>query len=122
MQRLETLRACDWLLRFGFSSTFVSDLRNGTSGTRAIKLYNEYLRRYKHLRSDPTLAQNPDLRLYVTDIVLRTEASAMVTDSQVASDAAMYAALLRGLLDRRDACSQLLRKTAKGLGIYFSQT
>ncbi|KAE8301561.1 RING finger domain-containing protein [Giardia duodenalis] len=122
MQRLETLRACDWLLRFGFSSTFVSDLRSGASGIRAIKLYNEYLRRYKHLRSDPTLAQNPDLRLYVTDIVLRTEASATVPDPQAASDTAMYATLLKELLGRRDACSRLLRKTAKGLGIYFNQT
>ena len=120
MQRFETLRACDWLLRFGFSSTFVSDLRDGPDGARAVKLYNEYLRRYKHLRSDPTLAQNPDLRLYVADIVLRTEASTRLPDLQVSSDAATYASLLKKLLDRKDGCSRLLRKTAKRLGIYSS--
>lgn len=116
MQRLETLRACNWLLQFGFSSTFVSELRDGSDGERAIRLYNEYLRRYKHIRSDPTLAQNPDLRLYVADIVLRAEASAKASERKTAADTAMYAKLLKELLDRGDACSQLLRETAKRLG------
>lgn len=116
MQKLETLRVCDWLLKFGFSSTFVSELRDSSGGERAIKLYNEYLRRYKHIRSDPSFAQNPDLRLYVADIVLRMEASTKGPEKKMNTDATMYTELLRELLGRQDACSKLLRETAKRLG------